>query len=150
MLKSITIESWKDGFHLIAKLLSMPKQCYGCGAKKLTLQSNGHVIFVEKDFEDKENTSIITHKTFDKEVVRKLLDKAEKLFTPDILIPYNFNLYEDACPDMITLKKENGEVIYGQLNDLTYNLDEVVDFYDDIEKSLNFNVDLTFENESNN
>ena len=50
---------------------------------------------------------------------------------------------------MITLKKENGEVIHGQLNDLTYKLDEVVDFYDEIEESLNFDVDLMFENADN-
>ncbi|MBO4572655.1 MAG: hypothetical protein J5762_02685 [Clostridia bacterium] len=141
MLKSITIESWD---------CSLRQANGNPAAKKLTLRSNGHVIFVEKDFGDKENTSIITHKTFDKEGVRKLLDKAEKLFTPAILSTDIKTWFCDACPDMITLKKENGEVIYGQLNYLTYELNEVVGFYDDIEKSLNFNVDLTFENESNN
>ena len=76
MLKSITIESWECSLrHIIG----------ACRAKKLTLRNNGHVIFVEKDFEDNENTSIITHKTFDKEIVKKLLDKAEKLFTSNIL-----------------------------------------------------------------
>ena len=140
MLKSITIESWDCSF----------RQTNGNpAAKKLTLRNNGHVIFVEKDFGDKENTSIITHKTFDEEVVKKLLDKAEKLFTADILSTDIKTFYCDACPDMITLKKENGEVIRGQLNEFTYASVKLLDFYDYIESSLNFCVDLSFENESN-
>lgn len=138
MLKSITIESWDCLLHV-----------GHCGAKKLTLRNNGHIILVEKDFGDNENTSIVTHKTYDKEIVRKILDKAEKLFTPDILSTDIKTWYCDACPDIVTLKKENGKIIHGQLNNLTYNLDDVVDFYNDIEKSLNFNVDLMFENTDN-
>ena len=138
MLKSITIESWDCSLRL---------NTGDCGARKLTLRNNGHIVFTEKDFGDKEKTSIVTHKTFDKEIIGKLLEKAEKLFTPDILSTEIKTWYCDACPDMITLKKENGEIIYGQLNDLTYNLEKVEDFYREIENSLNFEFDLIFENE---
>ena len=138
MLKSITIESWDPLLHE-----------GHCGAKKLTLRNNGHVIYVEKDFRDKENTSIITHKTFNKETVQNFLDRAEKLFTPDILSTDIKTWFCDSCPDIVTLKKENGEIIHGQLIFLTYSLDDVVDFYNDIEKSLNFNVDLMFDNTDN-
>ena len=130
MLKSITIESWD---------CSLRELDGNAAAKKLTLLNNGHVIYVEKDFGDKENTSIITHKTFNKETVQNFLDKAEKIFIPDFFLT-DTDSWCDACPDVITLKKQDGEIIQGELFNV-YNK-EVEAFYYLIGKT--FNIELGF------
>ena len=76
-----------------------------------------------------ERVKITEQKNIGKENARRILERAGEVLPKGIDKEYKV-VYCDACPDEVVIEYEDGEIVAGQLEKLTYELDDVEEFYD--------------------
>ena len=82
-----------------------------------------------------ERVKITEQKNIGKENARRILERAGEVLPKHIDKEYKL-LICDACPDEVVIEYEDGEIVAGQLVNLTYELDEVEEFYDFLAKEI--------------
>ena len=112
--------------------------------QSITIKSNGQIWFnawrnlteeeIAKGFTTEEGffverVKITEQKNIGKENARRILERAGEVLPIHIDTNFKF-LVCDACPDEVVIEYEDGEIVVGQLNELTYELDDVEEFYD--------------------
>ena len=112
--------------------------------QSITIKNNGQIWFnawrnlteeeIAKGFTTKEGffverVKITEQKNIGKENARRILERAGAVLPKHI--DTNFMvLVCDASLDEIVIEYEDGEIVVGQLEQLTYELDDVEEFYD--------------------
>lgn len=143
-IKKLSINMEKGG-------LKMPKP-NEIEQQKITIKNNGQVWWtglrnfskeeIEKGFGADGNivkkVKLSEYKNIGKENALKILERAQEIF-PSIIDTEMTVLICDACPDYIVIEYEDGEIIFGQLLGLTYELDAVIDFYSYVSKEAVLN-----------
>ena len=105
--------------------------------QSITIKNNGQIWFnawrnltMEEECECMEGmVKVSQYKKLMCPHVDFILDEAQKVLPKYIDKEYKFFIC-DACPDEVIIEYEDGEIVVGQLANLTYELDEVEDFYE--------------------
>lgn len=122
--------------------------------QKITITSSGRISWegmrtltkkeVSKGFLTK-GVKVSEVKNIGKKTAKKLLEKANEVllryYIPEILVQ---DMIADCEPDRIIIEYDNGEVLKGRLEQLTCNLDEVLDLYDYLEQQTQIKKLLYF------
>jgi hypothetical protein len=112
--------------------------------QSLTIKNNGQIwwsttrtLTMEEAVNGFPNDKVRTteYKNIGKEKATKILDQAEKFFKDKINTEFKTFIC-DGSPDTVFIAYENDEVLFGLLNDFTYQSDEMEAFYDYLSKEL--------------
>ena len=109
--------------------------------QKLTIKNNGQIWFttwrnltMDEECEGMEGmVKVSEYKKLMSLHVDFILEEAQKVLPKYIDKEYKIYIM-DACPDEAIIEYEDGEIVFGQLANLTYELDEVEDFYEFLAK----------------
>ena len=112
--------------------------------QSLTIKNNGQVWWnvtrtltmeeIAKGFLNN-NVRITEYKNIGKEKAKKILEHAENFFKDKIDTEFKTFIC-DASPDTVLIDYENDEWIFGQLNEFTYQSDDIEAFYDYLSEEL--------------
>ena len=112
--------------------------------QSLTIKNNGQIWWnvtrtltmeeIAKGFLNN-NVRITEYKNIGKEKAKKILEHAENFFKDKIDTEF-INFICDATPDTVLITYEDDEFLFGQLNEFTYQSDDVEAFYDYLSKEL--------------
>ena len=110
--------------------------------QSITIKNNGQIWFnawrnltgeeIEKGFNQNggifvERVKITEQKNIGKENALRILERAEEVLPKHI--DTNFMvLVCDACPDEVVIEYEDGDIVMGQLANLTYDVEEFYEF----------------------
>ena len=145
-IKKIVISACKAGF-IMGQQGEIIEQ-------SITIKCNGQIRWrgirtltqdeIEQGFAVDKAVSITENKNLSKKIVEELLCHAEDFLVSRVNTEFT-TLVCDASFDEVLIEYDDGTILFGQLNELTYQSDTIVEFYEYLSKKTQIENLLFFE-----